>query len=221
MKAMILAAGRGERMRPLTDRTPKPLLPLGGKPMIVHLIEQLRDAGIRELVVNHAHLGAQIEETLNDGSAWGVEIRYSAEGQALETAGGIAKALPLLGSEPFIVANGDIYCRYDFSALRRRELGKDLCHLVLVDNPPHHAGGDFHLREGRVHNQGEPKLTFSGIALYRPELFAGIAPGTKAPLAPLLRQAAEAGLASGEHYAGIWYDVGTPERLAQVEALLR
>lgn len=218
MKAMILAAGRGERMRPLTDRTPKPLLTIDGKALIVNLIEQLRAADIRDLVINHAHLGAQIEAALGDGSHWDVRIRYSAEGEALETAGGIAKALPLLGEVPFIAVNGDVHGEFDFRALRERELGDDLCHLLLVNNPPQHPRGDFHLREGRVHNRGEPMLTFAGIGLYRPELFAGIAPGTKAALAPLLRAACDQGRVSGSHHTGVWHDVGTPERLVQLNA---
>jgi len=218
MKAMILAAGRGERMRPLTDHTPKPLLTVGGKPLIVHLIEQLRCADIRELVINHAHLGAQIEAALGDGSRWDVRIRYSAEAEALETAGGIAQALQYLGEAPFIAVNGDIHCEFDFGRLRRLELGNDLCHLILVDNPPQHPRGDFRLQDGRVHNHGEPMLTFSGIGLYRPELFAGITPGSKAALAPLLRAACDRSRVGGSHHTGVWHDVGTPERLAQLNA---
>lgn len=221
MKAMILAAGRGERMRPLTDHTPKPLLEAGGKSLILHLIERLCAAGFIDLVINHAHLGEQLEAALGDGTRWGARIRYSAEGQALETAGGIAKALPLLGKEPFIAVNGDIYCEFDFSSLRAHELGDDLAHLVLVDNPPQHPRGDFDLRDGRVHNTGARMLTFSGIALYRPEMFDGIPVGAKAGLAPLLRSECDRERVSGEHHTGVWRDIGTPERLAQIDAELR
>lgn len=221
MKAMILAAGRGERMRPLTDHTPKPLLEAGGKPLIVHLIERLRDGGFDDLVINHAHLGAQIEATLGDGGRWRVRIRYSAEGEALETAGGIARALPLLGGEPFIAVNGDIHCEYDFAALRTHALDGDLAHLVLVDNPPQHPRGDFALVRGRVRNEGAPMYTFSGIGLYHPDLFAGIAAGTRAGLAPLLRAQCERHRIGGEHFRGAWHDIGTPERLARLDQALR
>lgn len=221
MKAMILAAGRGERMRPLTDHTPKPLLEAGGKPLIVHLIEGLRTAQFIDIVINHAHLGEQIEAALGDGAQWGVRIRYSAEGQALETAGGLAKALPLLNDEPFIAVNGDIYCEFDFSSLRERQLNNDLAHLVLVDNPAQHPRGDFALQDGRVHNSGPHMLTFSGIGLYRPALFASIPSGAKAGLAPLLRAECERQRVSGEHHTGVWRDIGTPERLAQIDAALR
>jgi MurNAc alpha-1-phosphate uridylyltransferase len=218
---MILAAGRGERMRPLTDLTPKPLLEVGGKPLIVWHIERMAHAGINELVVNHAHLGIQIESALGDGSRFGVRIRYSDEGTALETAGGIAFALQLLGNEPFAVVNGDIWCDYDFARLPAfaENMQQDLAHLVLVDNPPQHPGGDFGLRNGRVVG-AEPKLTFSGIGLYRPELFAHIPPGSKAPLAPLLREQIAAGKVSGEHHSGLWFDVGTPQRLAELGSLI-
>lgn len=221
MKAMILAAGRGERMRPLTDHTPKPLLEAGGKPLIVHLIERLRDGGFDDLVINHAHLGEQIETALGNGERWHVRIRYSAEGEALETAGGIARALSLLGGEPFIAVNGDIHCEYDFAALRTRTLGDDLAHLVLVDNPPQHPRGDFALAGDRVRNEGAPMYTFSGIGLYHPDLFAGIAAGTRAGLAPLLRAQCERGRIGGEHFRGAWHDIGTPERLAQLDHALR
>lgn len=219
MKAMILAAGRGERMRPLTDVTPKPLLEAGGKPLIVWHIERLARAGYTELVINHAHLGGQIEAALGDGSRFGVSIRYSPEAEALETAGGIANALPLLGDEPFLVVNGDIFCDHDFAALPR-ELGALSAWLVLVDNPAHHPGGDFALKEDRVLEAGEHKLTFSGIGIYRPEMFAAIARGAKARLAPLLRERMAAGRVGGEHYRGFWLDVGTPERLRHLDKLL-
>jgi len=218
---MILAAGRGERMRPLTDRIPKPLLEAGGKPLIVHLVERLRAAGFADIVINHAHLGEQLEAALGDGARWDVRIRYSAEGEALETAGGIAKALPLLGDAPFIAVNGDIYTEYDFSELRRRTLGDALAHLVLVANPPHHPRGDFALEGERVRNTGETMLTFSGIGLYRPEIVAGIAPGTKAGIAPLLRAACDAGRITGTRHTGVWHDIGTPQRLAEIDAALR
>ena len=224
MKAMILAAGRGERMRPLSDEMPKPLLRAGGKPLIAWHIEALVRAGIRDIVINHAHLGFMIEAALADGARYGATIRYSAEGEALETAGGIANALPLLGDEPFAVINGDIACDFDYArlpaiagAMRARALQ---AHLVLVPNPPHHPRGDFTLRDGRVLAEGGAKRTFSGIGVYDPALFAGIARGTKAPLAPLLRAAMVEGAVSGELHAGRWTDVGTPERLAELDKLL-
>lgn len=216
---MILAAGRGERMRPLTDRTPKPLLPVAGKPLIIWHLERLARAGIHEIVINHAHLGDQIEALLGDGDAWNVSIHYSAEPQgALETAGGIANALPLLGDEPFLVVNGDIYCDWDFS--RARIADDALAHLVLVENPPHHPAGDFSLSDGKV-GAGGTAYTFSGIGIYRPELFADIARGTPAKLAPLLNEAIAAGLVSGEYHTGRWVDVGTPERLEALDTHLR
>jgi MurNAc alpha-1-phosphate uridylyltransferase len=218
MKAMILAAGRGERMRPLTDALPKPLLALRGRPLIEWIIESLARAGITELVINHAHLGLRIEEALADGARLGVRIRYSAEGQALETAGGIARALPLLGAEPFLAVNGDLYCDFDFSALARRDLGTDLAHLVLVPNPPHHPQGDFVLQDGRLLTRGQSAFTFAGIGLYSPALFSGVPSGHKAQLAPLLRAAMDAGRVGGELHRGQWHDVGTPERLAALNA---
>lgn len=230
-KAMILAAGLGERMRPLTDHTPKPLLKVGGKPLIVWQIERLRAAGFTDLVINHAHLGAQIENFLGDGAAYGVTIRYSNEGQPLETAGGIAYALPLLGNAPFMVTNADIHTDYNYARLRdilsaMAADPKRLAHLVLVDNPPHHPEGDFCLVDGRVCapkrlGHHPPRLTFSGIACYRPELFAGITPGHKAKLAPLLLVAVARGCVTGERYSGAWMDVGTPERLQALDAVLR
>lgn len=218
MKAMILAAGRGERMRPLTDHTPKPLLAVRGRPMIEWTITALVRAGITDLVINHAHLGAQIESTLGDGSRLGARIRYSPEATALETAGGIVQALPLLGDAPFLAVNGDIYCDYEFGPLARCALGNDLAHLVLIPNPPHHPRGDFALAGGRLAASGPDQHTFSGIGLYTPALFAGIARGSKAPLAPLLRAAMDAGRVSGELHQGQWHDVGTPERLAALNA---
>lgn len=221
---MILAAGRGERMRPLTDHTPKPLLPVAGKPLIVWHLERLARAGFRDIVINHAHLGDQIEALLGDGAAWGLRIQYSAEPQgALETAGGIANALPLLGDAPFLVVNGDIFCDWDFT--RASAIDIDMAHLVLIDNPSHNPNGDFTLTDGKVGTGGTAscptKLTFSGIGIYRPELFAGIERGRPAKLAPLLRSAIDAGQISGEHHTGRWVDVGTPERLAALDAELR
>ncbi|MDO8312917.1 MAG: nucleotidyltransferase family protein [Sideroxyarcus sp.] len=224
MIAMILAAGRGERMRPLTDHTPKPLLQAGCKPLIMWHIERLVRAGIIDIVINHAHLGAQIEQALGNGGQFGAHILYSSEGIALETAGGIAFALPLLGNGPFAVVNGDIYCDYDFGRLpplaAQMHSNQDAIHLVLVDNPAHHPAGDFGLRDTRVTHTA-PKFTFSGIGLYRPELFAHIPRGTKASLAPLLREQIALGKASGEHYRGLWVDVGTPQRLDELDKRLR
>ena len=226
---MLLAAGRGERMRPLTDHTPKPLLEVGGKPLIVWHIEKLVHAGIRELVINHAHLGAQIEAALGDGSRFGASIQYSPEARALETAGGIANALPLLGDELFTVINSDIFCDYDFAHLVERaamlQTNGDTAHLVLIDNPPHHPNGDFLLREGRLFpandqqlTTDDSKLTFSGIGIYQPSLFKNIPRGGIAPLAPLLRAQIALDKISGEHYRGFWVDVGTPERLAELDS---
>lgn len=226
-KAMILAAGLGERMRPLTAHTPKPLLAVAGKPLIVWQIEALGRAGFAELVINHAHLGLHIENFLGDGAAYGVNIRYSDEGVPLETAGGIAKALALLGSDPFLVTNGDVYTDYDYRRLRpvlqaMAAAPRRIAHLVLVDNPSHHPGGDFLLRAGQAMDSADlnppaSPLTFSGIACYRPELFAAIRPGDKSKLAPLLRAAMAEGRVSGEHFAGRWEDVGTPQRLAALD----
>ena len=219
MKAMILAAGRGERMRPLTDSTPKPLLQAGGKALLAHHLEALAAAGFREVVINLAHLGAQIETAIGDGSAFGLSIRYSREPDgALETGGGIFQALPLLGPAPFAVINGDVWTDYPLKDLPTEPTG--LAHLVLIDNPPQHPRGDFALDGDRVVADGPDKLTFSGIGVYRPELFAGCRPGVF-PLAPLLRKAMATGQVSGEHYRGAWRDIGTPERLAHLDAELR
>ena len=214
MKAMILAAGRGERMRPLTDSTPKSLLEVRGKPLIGWIIEALARAGIRDIVINHAHLGKMIESALGDGGRFGVTIRYSPEAEALETAGGIARALPLLGAEPFAVVNGDVFSDFGFDSLAHRDLGPNLAHLVLVPNPAHHPEGDFVLNGKEVSAAGDARWTFSGIGLYRRELFASIAPGSKGQLAPLLRAAMARGQVTGEVHRGTWHDVGTPERLA-------
>jgi MurNAc alpha-1-phosphate uridylyltransferase len=221
--AMILAAGRGERMRPLTDHTPKPLLPVAGKPLIVWHLEKLLKAGFGPIVINHAHLGIQIEEVLGDGEAFDTEIRYSREGEALETAGGIATALPLIDAEIFAVVNGDIFCDYDFarlqSAIESVRQYSLLAHLVLVDNPAHHPKGDFILDEDMVSDKktNGVALTFSGIAVYHRDLFARTEAGKKAPLAPLLREAMTLGKVGGEHYTGRWVDVGTPERLWELD----
>jgi N-acetyl-alpha-D-muramate 1-phosphate uridylyltransferase len=219
---MILAAGRGERMRPLTDRTPKPLLPVAGKPLIVWHLERLARAGIRDIVINHAHLGDQIEALLGDGDAWGVSIRYSEEPPgALETAGGIRNALPLLGAEPFLVVNGDIWCDWDPRSAGQALATDDMAHLVMTANPPHHAAGDFALTDHRVSADGPVKLTFSGIGIYRPALFAGLEAGHPAKLAPLLREAMADNKVSGELHAGRWIDVGTPDRLVALDAEVR
>lgn len=219
MKAMILAAGKGERLRPLTLHTPKPLVPVAGVPLIEYHLRALAAAGITEVVINHAWLGQQIEDHLGDGARFGVHIRYSAENEPLETGGGIFRALPLLGSEPFVLVNGDIWTDYRFTALPASLAG--LAHLVLVDNPAHHPEGDFVLQHGQVFGSSPrlPSLTYSGLAVLTPQLFAGCVEGAF-KLAPLLRQAMDAGQVSGEHYQGHWVDVGTHERLAEVEQLL-
>ena len=219
MKTLILAAGRGERMRPLTDQTPKPLLPVAGEPLIVHTIKRLSEAGFSELVINLAHLGDQIEEYLQQGARWDVKIQYSREVEALETAGGIIQALPLLGDDPFLVVNGDIWTDFDYSKLNNRLPNQVLAHLVLVNNPLHHPGGDFCLEGGRLTgNQGQ-RLTYSGIGVYSPDLFAGFRPGKRA-LAPILHNAVSRALLSGERYGGQWRDIGTPERLEELNQLL-
>ena len=221
MKVLILAAGRGERMRPLTDHTPKALLQAGGKSLIQHLIEALARADLRDLVLNHAYLGGQIVAALGDGRAQGVRIAYSPEPEgALETGGGILRALPKLDSDPFVVVNADIWTDYPFNRLPRHLAG--LAHLVLVNNPAHHSAGDFILKQGRVFapsggaGGGEARLTFSGIGVYRHAMFEGCTQA-RFPLAPLLRSAMERGEVTGEHYAGRWRDIGTPERLAELD----
>jgi MurNAc alpha-1-phosphate uridylyltransferase len=221
MKAMILAAGRGERLRPLTDTTPKSLLEVGGKPLIVWHLEQLARAGFTDIVINHAHLGHKIAAALGDGARFGLAIRYSPETEALETAGGIAQALPWLGSEPFLVINADVYTDYGVAKARDLDIGDNLAHLVLVDNPAQHPQGDFALERGLVRERGSSMLTFSGIGVYSPRLFGGIPPGAKVPLAPLLRKAMAAERVSGEHYRGRWHDIGTAERLHSLDAELR
>ncbi len=215
---MILAAGRGERMRPLTDHLPKPLLPVGGKPLIEYHLEALARAGFGEVVINHAYRGQMIEAALGDGSRWGLRILYSPEPPgALETGGGIFKALELLGAAPFLVVNGDVWCDCPFDG---QGLGRsDLAHLLLVDNPAHHPEGDFGLDRGRIVDPGGRRLTFSGIGVYRRELFQGAAGGAF-PLAPLLRRAIAEGRVGGEHYQGTWVDVGTPARLQALDRRL-
>jgi len=224
MHAMILAAGRGERMRPLTDRCPKPLLHAGGRALIEWHLARLAGAGFRRVVVNHAHLGAMIEQALGDGSRWGLSIAYSREPQALETAGGIANAMPLLGDGHFLVVNADIWCDFDFGRARtiaaQMRAASLLAWCVLVDNPPQHPGGDFGIASGRLTAEGSPRYTFSGIGVYAPSLFDGIARGSKAPLAPLLREAIRRRRAGAERHPGRWVDVGTPQRLAELDAQL-
>ena len=218
MKAMILAAGRGERMRPLTDTTPKSLLRIGGQTLIERHVHALARAGITELVINHAYLGEHIVAALGDGDAYGVSIRYSPETDgSLETGGGIMNALPLLGVDPFLVVNGDIWTDFPFDDLPSQPGG--LAHLVMVENPENHPEGDFSLSEGRLSQQGPAMLTFSGIGVYRPELFAGCSPGAF-PLASVLRKTMDAGQVSGERYTGSWFDVGTPERLDAVNRVI-
>ncbi|SEL31721.1 N-acetylmuramate alpha-1-phosphate uridylyltransferase MurU [Nitrosovibrio tenuis] len=230
---MILAAGRGERMRPLTDTMPKPLLRAGGKALIEYHLQNLRRAGFYDVVINHAHLGHIIEAALGDGKRYGLKIRYSHEPVALETAGGIAQALPLLGvgpnrqgGQPFFTVNADIYCEIEFSSLvpvlwdMQAHPDGELAYLVLVDNPLHHPMGDFVLDSGKVSLSGKNNLTFSGIGVYLPSLFDDVVPGSTAKLAPLLRQAMTAERIAGEHYRGLWVDVGTPERLRQLDLRL-
>ncbi|KAB0496799.1 N-acetylmuramate alpha-1-phosphate uridylyltransferase MurU [Pseudomonas moorei] len=219
MKAMILAAGKGERMRPLTLTTPKPLIRAGGVPLIEYHLRALAAAGFTEIVINHAWLGQQIEDYLGDGSRYGVHIQYSPEGEPLETGGGIFRALPLLGDEAFVVVNGDIWTDYDFSVLHQPIAG--LAHLVLANNPDHHPAGDFQLIDGQVRD-AQPDvatLTYSGIAVLHPQLFEGCSAGAF-KLAPLLRTAMANGQVSGERLNGQWVDVGTHERLAQAETLI-
>ena len=225
MKAMVLAAGRGERLRPLTDSVPKALVEVGGKPLIAWHLERLGACGCREVVINVAHLGEQIIRHIGDGSRYGLRIAYSREPEPLETAGGIAYAAPLLSPDPFLLVNADIFCEYDFAALLRRPPGPCLAHLVLVPNPPHRPNGDFCLEDHLLRGQGAGSAmsrpyTYAGIAVMSPALVAGVRRGDKAPLAPLLYAAADRGLLSGETYAGLWQDVGTAERLAQLQSLL-
>jgi len=216
MRAMILAAGRGERLRPLTDVTPKPLLVVRGRPLIEWHLDALARAGVRDVVINLSWLGTQVRTALGDGSRFGLSIAYSDEGPtALETGGGIFRALPLLGVAPFLVVNGDTFTDMDFARLVLAP--EALAHLVLVPNPEHHPQGDFTLRDGRVQETGAPRHTYSGVGIYRPEFFAGCTPG-KFPLLPLLRRTIAAGRLHGELHAGSWTDVGTVGRLDQLNA---
>jgi N-acetyl-alpha-D-muramate 1-phosphate uridylyltransferase len=217
MKAMVLAAGRGERMRPITDKIPKPLVPVAGKPLIVYHLEALARAGVREVVVNLAYRGSQIRESLADGSRYGVRIEYSDEGpEPIETGGGIFKALPLLGPAPFLVVNGDVWTDFDFSALPALDAGAH-ARLVMVPNPPQLARGDFGLEGDLIVERDNDRFTYSGIGIYSSEFFAGCEPG-KFPLLPLLKRAIAARRLRGQIYRGVWSDIGTPERLAAVEA---
>ncbi|WP_434986510.1 N-acetylmuramate alpha-1-phosphate uridylyltransferase MurU [Vreelandella zhaodongensis] len=217
MKAMILAAGLGKRMRPLTDHCPKPLLPVAGKPLIVHHLERLKRAGINEIVINVSYRAEQIMKALGDGSRFHLRIHWSQETTPLETGGGIQKALPLLGDAPFLLINGDVWCDHIPSETRLQH--DDLAHLVLVDNPPHHLAGDFTLTHGRAGLEGSSRMTFAGISILRPELVAREPMGAFA-LAPLLKHAIANHRVSGEHFSGHWVDVGTPERLNELEHFL-
>jgi MurNAc alpha-1-phosphate uridylyltransferase len=220
MKAMLLAAGRGERLRPLTDRIPKALVEVGGKPLIAWHLERLAAAGCREAVINVSHLADKIVAAIGEGARFGLRIAYSCEAEPLETAGGIAQALPLLGNAPFLLVNADIYCEAGFRRLLDFQLGTMLAHLVLIPNPPHHPKGDFALDGARIGNQGAPRYTYAGVAVMSPELVNTVKRGAKAPLVPYLRSAADAGRLSGELFEGLWQDVGTAERLAELETQL-
>jgi MurNAc alpha-1-phosphate uridylyltransferase len=217
MKAMLLAAGLGERMRPLTDKLPKPLLEVGGKPLLAWHLEALAAAGIRDVVINVAHLGAMIVERFGDGAGHGVSIAWSREPAPLGTAGGIATALPLLGDDPFLLVNSDVHTDYDLAKLTRVALAGNDAYLVLVPNPEHHPKGDFSLVGEVVGTAVAPRYTYSGISLLSPRLVDGIAPRTTAALGPLLMEAAARGAARGELHAGLWCDVGTPQRLAEMQ----
>ena len=219
MRAMILAAGRGQRLAPLTDGIPKPLVPVAGKPLIEYHIESLAAAGFRELVINQGHLGEKLPEVLGDGSRWGVRIRWSPESpEPLETGGGIFNALPLLGESPFLSVNGDIWTDYPFGRLRAVKC--DYAHLVMVPNPGHNPGGDYSLSAGRIREDGPDKLTFSGIAVYHPRLFEGCKPG-KFSIVPIHLRTMQERLVTGEAYDGDWSDIGTPERLQAIETRLQ
>lgn len=232
MRALILAAGRGQRMRPLTMATPKPLLQAGGKPLIAWHLEKLAARGVRQVAINTAHLAERFPETLGDGRRFGLHLHYLHEGnEPLETGGALLNALPWLGSEPFVVVNGDVWTDFDFAELRAAPAS--LAHLILVDNPAHHPGGDFRLdAEGRVHAEGAPRLTYAGIGVFHPGLLqdwravigesagASLQP-PRFPLAPLLRAAMARGAVTGQHHGGVWSDVGTPDRLAELDAALR
>jgi MurNAc alpha-1-phosphate uridylyltransferase len=220
MRAIILAAGHGERMRPLTDHTPKPLLPVGGKPLLQYHLENLARTSVRDVVINTGRLGHRIEATFGDGRSWGVSIVYSHEGESpLDTGGGILRALPLLGAGPFLVVNGDVWTDYDFRRLPAG-LDGDLAHLVMVDNPTHHPEGDFCLADGRLRAQGEPRLTYAGLGVFSPALFEDCKEAAF-PLAPLLRCAMGEDRVGGEYHPGAWCDVGTPERLQALDSKLK
>ncbi len=221
MKAMILAAGRGERLRPLTDSIPKPLVEVAGQTLLGRHLERLAQAGFTRAVINVSHLAEKIITRFGDGSRAGMRIDWSRESEPLETAGGIAQARALLGPEPFLLVNADIWCDYRFETLRGFDLGKRLSHLVLVPNPPQHPAGDFSIENGVVGNAAAPRYTYAGIAVISPQLVAGVAAGRKAPLAPLWRAAAQRGEVTGELYEGHWSDVGTAERLAALRARLK
>lgn len=223
--AFILAAGRGERMRPLTDAAPKPLLEAGERPLIDWQLERLAACGVRRVVINHAHLGEKLEAAVGDGSRWGLSVAWSREGEALETAGGIVKALPLLGPEPFILTSGDIWSEFDFSRLAAvaadiaRDPARRAAHLVLVDNPPFHPAGDMALAGGLVRREG-PRLTYANIGVFHPSLFAGIAAGTHLRLFPWAYRFVDEGRVTGERFAGAWDNIGTPAQLAQLDRRL-
>ncbi len=215
-RALIFAAGRGERMRPLTDHTPKPLLEVHGTPLIVRHLEALARSGVRDVVIYTSHLAEQFPEALGDGARWNLRISYSYEGpQPLETGGGMVRALPPLGAAPFIAVNGDVFTDFDFSRLPPNPPG--LAHLIVVANPAHHPGGDFVLRDSALFDEPAPRLTFAGIGVYRPELLAGLSNG-KYSIVPTLRAAMHRGGVSGERFDGIWIDIGTPQRLAEVNS---
>jgi MurNAc alpha-1-phosphate uridylyltransferase len=219
---MVLAAGRGERLRPLTVSTPKPLVEVGGQTLLGRHLARLAGAGFRHSVINVSHLGEQIIRRFDPGfgthAPQGMSIDWSREAEPLETAGGIALARALLGDEPFLLVNADIWCDFDFSALSGFQLGRRLSHLVLVPNPHWHPEGDFTLSGGMIGNAASPRYTYAGISVLSPRLVAGVTAGSKAQLAPLWRAAAERGEVSGELYEGYWNDVGTPERLKDLTA---
>ena len=221
MKAMILAAGRGERMRPLSDHIPKPLLEVAGKPLIIWHLEKLAKANFEEVIINHAHLGGMIEAYVGDGSRWNLKVTYSREGSPLETAGGIKKALPLIGDQPFLVVNADIYTDFNFATIKNRNLNDYKGHLVMVRNPKQHPDGDFFLQNNQIELEGKERLTFSGIAIYQPKIFEDINIEPVAKLAPILKKLISAKCISGEAHQGLWFDIGTPERLNEVNLFLK
>jgi MurNAc alpha-1-phosphate uridylyltransferase len=220
MKAMILAAGRGERLRPLTERLPKPLVEAGGRTLLDWHLQRLAAAGCEDVVINVSHLAEQIVAHVGDGARYGLRVAWSGEAEPLETAGGIAQARALLGEDPFLLVNSDIYCEYDFSSLQGLALKKNMAHIVLVPNPAHHPGGDFTLEAGMVGNGAAPRYTYAGIAVMSPALVAGVRAGDKAPLGPLLRRAADERRLAGELFRGRWTDVGTMARLSELRTLL-